>query len=117
MINSSPTSFNFIGEGSSFTGELHIKGHAHIFGRFTGIITGDKGSILTIEYTGKVEGTITGPNVHVHGQILGDLKKAAGVEAFPTARIKGKIEANSIKIFPGAKIEGEILTKGNSSTE
>ena len=102
---------------SSFTGEIHIKGHAHIFGNFTEKITGDKESILTIEYTGKVHGTIKRPSVHVHGQILGDLEQITSIEAYPTARIKGNIEASSIKIFPGAKIEGEILSKGNSSTE
>ena len=115
MINSSPTCFNFIGEGSSFCGDLYIKGHAHIFGSFTGTITGDDDSVLTIEYTGKVKGTITGASVHIHGQILGDLKKTSSIEAYSTARIKGNIETKSVKIFPGAKIDGQILTKEISS--
>ena len=60
MINSSPTSFNFIGEVIILYQVEFIKGHAHIFGNFTGKITGDKESILTIEYTGKVHGSIKG---------------------------------------------------------
>ena len=90
-------------------------GSTHIFGRFKGNISGEQTTTLTIEYTGKIEGEINGIHVIIHGQFLGEITEAESVEVLSTGRVKGNISSKSVKIFPGAKVDGQINSIKNSS--
>lgn len=116
MSNQSATKFNFIGDSSEFCGNLTINGDTHIFGKVEGNITGTKNTTLTIEYTGQVRGDISNINVVLHGQLLGNILDASRVEVSSTARIKGNITAKKLQIFPGAKINGQLLSLKEDAT-
>ena len=108
MNNSSPTKFNFIGENTEVSGDLIIKGDTHIYGKIRGNISTSDSSNIIIEYTGQVEGNITGLNIVVKGQLLGNIIGANKVEATSTAKIQGSIASKQFQIYPGAKIVGDI---------
>lgn len=108
--NNQATSFNFIGQSSEINGELVLRGDTHIFGKFSGNITGERNISLIIEYTGQVEGTITGVNVIIKGQLIGDISSAEKIEISSTGKVKGIIEAKNFQIYPGSKIIGNIKT-------
>jgi len=108
--NHEATTFNFIGKTSEFSGDLIIDGNTHIFGKFCGSITGRDNATITIEYTGQVEGNISGLNVVIHGQLLGDVTEANKIEVTSTAKIKGTLAAKDLQIFPGAKINGQLIS-------
>ena len=110
-----PVSFNFIGEGTEFRGDIDLEGDTHIYGKIIGNISGRAGVTLTIEYTGMIQGDITGVNVNIQGQLLGNIKQSQKVEASSTSVIKGTISSKSLQILPGAKILGNIHSIETSS--
>ena len=117
MNNSTPTSFNFIGENTELNGDLYLKGDTHIYGKVKGNITGDKDITLTVEYTGQVEGNISNVNVVILGQVLGNIIESNRIEATSSARVKGIISGQRFQIFPGAKIRGEIKSLSSTKTQ
>ena len=115
MNKSSSTSFNFIGKDSTFNGDLILSGDTHVFGKINGKISGPPEVKLIVEYTGQIEGDVSGVSIVIHGQLLGDIKHAERVEVTSTGKVKGCIESNTFEIFPGAKIVGEIKSRKKES--
>ena len=107
-MNNLSTNFNFIGENTTFKGDLFLSGNTHVYGKVIGDIRGDKHITLTIEYSGQVQGNITGINVIIQGQLLGNISGANKVEVTSTGKSEGILTSKSFQIYPGAKITGDI---------
>ena len=111
MSKANPASFNFIGKDSTFNGDFILSGDTHVFGKINGKISGPPEAKLIVEYTGQIEGDISGVSIIIHGQLLGDIKQAERVEITSTGKVKGSIESKTFEIFPGAKIIGQIKSQ------
>ena len=115
-MNNPSTSFNFIGENTIFTGDLSLSGNTHIYGKVIGDIRGDKHITLTIEYSGQVQGNISGVNVIIQGQLLGNVSNADRIEVTSTGKSEGILSGKNFQIYPGAKITGDIRSIEISSS-
>jgi cytoskeletal protein CcmA (bactofilin family) len=96
--------FVFIGKSSKFKGDLFISGPGHINGVLTGNIKVETENKLIVEPTGHIQGSIQGHDVDIYGRVDGDVITTGVLCIFPSAQITGKINARSMIIKPGAKI-------------
>lgn len=86
------------------TGTINFKGKARIDGTVKGNIEGDH---LVLSQVGIIEGDIQVESLNCYGNFVGTIK-AGILIARRGCTINGKIEAVSLTVEPGARIEGEI---------
>jgi cytoskeletal protein CcmA (bactofilin family) len=95
---------SIIDKSMSITGEISFQGKAMIDGLITGNITGDH---LILSKSGKVNGDIKVSSFTCHGVLTGNIQ-ATIATARKGCSIRGKLEAESLTVEPGALLEGEI---------
>jgi cytoskeletal protein CcmA (bactofilin family) len=95
---------SIIDKNMSITGEISFQGKAMIDGVITGNITGDH---LILSKSGKVNGDIHVSSFTCHGELIGNIQ-ATIATARKGCSIRGKLEAGSLTVEPGALLEGEI---------
>ena len=112
-MNLDDQNFFFLGKESNLKGDLEIYGPAHICGKLIGNIKIKDKYKLTIEPTGKIEGTLNGHDIDVYGEVNGDILCDGTLRIFPSSNVHGKINANSLVIRPGAviNITGHTIEK------
>jgi len=103
---------SIIDKSMTITGEIAFKGKARIDGTINGNIDGEH---LILSETGKVVGDITVSSFNCYGALEGNVK-AGMVTARKDCSIKGKLEAESLTVEPGASIQGEIRAAAKDST-
>ena len=107
-VGGSPT---FVGNGTTFTGNLDSQGDLIV----GGIVIGDgavRGSV-TLSEEGRWEGRLNARNVVIAGEWHGEIIASEKLEIRKTARIRGAVTARSIAVAQGAVIEGEMaVTSG-----
>lgn len=110
--------FTFIGQKNHLKGEFYFTGIVKIAGIVEGPIHILEGGSLTIERTGKVEGTINCFDIEIFGTFKGHLESEGKVVIWPSAEISGPVRASSLVIYPGAilNIEGHTNEQKNAST-
>lgn len=95
---------SIIDQSMSITGTMTFKGKARIDGTVKGNIEGDH---LILSKTGKTEGDIQVESFNCYGHLIGNIKTGILI-ARKGCNINGKLEAASLTVEPGARIEGEI---------
>lgn len=95
---------SIIDKSMVITGEVSFKGKARIDGTIKGNVQGDH---LILSKTGIVEGDITVQSFNCFGKLTGNIKTDILV-ARKGCGLQGKLEAESLTVEPGARIEGEI---------
>jgi cytoskeletal protein CcmA (bactofilin family) len=95
---------SIIDKSMSIVGEISFQGKAMIDGSINGNIDGDH---LILSKSGKVTGDIRVSSFTCHGELIGNVK-ANIVAAKKDCSIRGKLEAGSLTVEPGALLEGEI---------
>ncbi len=95
---------SIIDKSMLITGEITFKGKAMIDGSINGNISGEH---LIISKTGKVTGDVHVASFTCHGEINGNVN-ATIVVARKECAIRGKLEAGSLTVEPGALLDGEI---------
>jgi cytoskeletal protein CcmA (bactofilin family) len=95
---------SIIDKSMSITGEISFQGKAMIDGSINGNIKGDH---LILSKSGKITGDIQVSTFTCHGQLVGNIQ-ATIVTARKDCSIRGKLEAGSLTVEPGALLDGEI---------
>jgi cytoskeletal protein CcmA (bactofilin family) len=95
---------SIIDKSMSITGEISFQGKAMINGSITGNIKGDH---LILSKSGKVTGDIHVSTFTCQGELVGNVY-ATIVTARKDCSIRGKLEAGSLMVEPGALLDGEI---------
>ena len=97
---------SIIDKNMSITGDISFQGKAMIDGSINGNITGDH---LILSKSGRITGDIHVTSFTGHGELIGDIQ-ATIVTARKGGSIRGKIEAGTLTVEPGALLDGEIRT-------
>jgi cytoskeletal protein CcmA (bactofilin family) len=95
---------SIIDKSMSITGEISFQGKAMIDGSINGNIKGDH---LILSKSGKIIGDIQVSTFTCHGELIGNIQ-ATIVTARKDCSIRGKLEAGSLTVEPGALLDGEI---------
>jgi cytoskeletal protein CcmA (bactofilin family) len=95
----------FLGKEASFKGELSFRGTLCIDGKFEGqIITSDT---LIITQDGIIEANIQAGTVICEGLVKGNIAASTKVELRPNSNVIGDVQAPSLIIEVGAKLDGK----------
>lgn len=95
---------SIIDKAMNITGSITFSGKARIDGVIKGDIQGDH---LILSQSGQIEGDIHVESFNCFGNLNGNIKTGILI-AREGCCIKGKFEADSLTVEPGAHIEGEI---------
>jgi cytoskeletal protein CcmA (bactofilin family) len=95
---------SIIDKSMLITGEISFQGKAMIDGSVTGNINGDH---LILSKSGKINGDIHVSTFTCYGELIGNIQ-AKIVTARKDCTIRGKLEAGSLTVEPGALMDGEI---------
>ncbi len=96
-----------IGGSLSIKGDLYGEEDLFIEGRIEGKITLKKGSV-TVGERGRVHADVEATNIHVAGEVEGDLLGREQVVLLETGRVQGNIKAKSVTLQNGAQFKGSI---------
>jgi len=110
LIEAPSQNFSFIGQGTNLQGNIRFEGETKIAGLVKGEIrSGD--FPLSIEPTGKFEGTIYCHNLFVYGDIKGDINSTGRVILFPSSSFRGNLITGQLVIHPGACVNMDAKTE------
>lgn len=104
---------SIIDKAMNITGTITFSGKARIDGFIKGDIKGDH---LILSQSGKIEGDIDVESFNCFGNLNGNIKTTILI-ARQGSCIKGKFEAGSLTVEPGARIEGEIRAAATAATQ
>jgi cytoskeletal protein CcmA (bactofilin family) len=96
-----------IGGSLSIKGDLYGEEDLFIEGRIEGKIMMKKGSV-TVGEKGRVHADVEATNIHVAGEVEGDLHGREQVVLLETGRVQGNIKAKSVTLQNGAQFKGSI---------
>lgn len=97
-----------IGEGMKFNGSFSGQGNLIISGQM--ICDCDLQGAVTLDKTGRWEGSLRAGTVVIAGEVVGDVRSVGNIEIARTAYIKGSVIGGSIAVAQGAVIEGDMQT-------
>ena len=95
---------NFLGKGTTFTGNLRVNGNVRIDGTFEGEI--EVSESLIIGKTGVVKGKVKAKGTVVGGKMEGNLFASDKIELQTGARLTGDIICRTLLIQDGVFFEG-----------
>ena len=105
MMKKKDTAINTIlGEDTTITGNVQLKGNIIIYGKVTGDIYTD--GTITVSTTARIHGQLNGENLNIGGKVEGNVVAKGKVFLCETALLKGDISASQIVIEDGARFEG-----------
>jgi cytoskeletal protein CcmA (bactofilin family) len=90
--------------GAEFRGVVALAGPARIAGVLRGEVSGP--GPLWIEPGAHVEAQVETDEVHIAGEVVGDVHASRRVELAGTARIRGVLRSPSLVLAEGALLEG-----------
>ena len=105
----------FIDQGSEFEGKLSFRDTVRIDGKFCGEITSE--NTLIVGESGEIEADIYSKTVSISGTVSGNVIAENKVVLHKTALVKGNIEAPSLVIEEGAKLNGQVTMDGKSGKQ
>lgn len=89
-----------LGQETTFTGTIELKGALRIDGVVKGkIVSTDE---VTVGQTGKVEAEIEAREVVIAGQLVGDINASEKIELQATSDVEGDLRSKSLVIEQGA---------------
>ncbi|MEM9058635.1 MAG: polymer-forming cytoskeletal protein [Pseudomonadota bacterium] len=97
-----------IGEGMKFSGSFSGQGNLIVSGKM--ICDCDLEGSVTLDKTGRWEGSLRAGTVIIAGEVVGDVRSEGNIEISKSAYIKGSVIGGSIAVAQGAVIEGEMQT-------
>jgi cytoskeletal protein CcmA (bactofilin family) len=107
-------SSNFIGNGTTVSGNIEASGLIRIDGKILGNINSK--SKVYLGKGAKVEGDIIAQNAEIEGEVIGLLKISETLTLKPTAIIKGDIYTDKLVVESGAVFNGmcKMSSENNS---
>jgi cytoskeletal protein CcmA (bactofilin family) len=102
---------SFLSEGLIVHGNISGDGDMRISGNIHGEVNLKSGHLI-VEESGYIEGDINVKELTVAGWVKGKISTAERVEIATTGKVEGSIATPSIRILPGATLNGEFnITK------
>ena len=103
------TEIGLLGAGTRFRGTIRFKGTLRLDGEVVGDIRSDQGSgsILVINHTATVAGSVVSDSVIISGRVEGDILAQRQVEILRGGTLKGNIYTDEITIEAGASFQGQ----------
>lgn len=114
LIESPSQDYTFIGLGTQLQGNVIFKGDAKVAGSLKGEIRSET-SPLSIEPTGRFEGTLYCHNLEVYGEVKGDIHSTGKVILYPSSQFEGQLQASQLVIHPGANVNMDAKTEKEES--
>jgi cytoskeletal protein CcmA (bactofilin family) len=102
---------SLVGTTTIVTGDIEFTGGLRIDGTVRGCVRcdGEKGGMLVISESGRVEGEVRAGHLVVAGRITGPVIASQLVELQPKARIQGDVRYRAIEMHHGAVVEGTMI--------
>jgi cytoskeletal protein CcmA (bactofilin family) len=103
---------SLIGTTTTITGNIEFTGGLRIDGTVKGSVRcaeGDKGGMLVISESGRIEGEVRAGHLVVAGRINGPVTAAQLIELQPKARIQGDVRYRALEMHHGAIVEGMMI--------
>lgn len=110
FIDSPSQDFTFVGHETHIQGNMIFRGDAKIAGSLKGEIHAEEAP-LSIEPTGKFEGTIYCHDLEVYGEVQGDIHSSGKVTLYPSSTFKGQMQASTLVIHPGSCVNMNAKTE------
>lgn len=109
--NKQPHIKSLIAEGDRFEGNLQFVQGLRIDGHVVGDVrcNTEKGGLLVISATARVEGAIHAAHVIVNGEVMGTVFASTLLELQPKARVTGDVHYKALEMHQGATICGNML--------
>ena len=103
-----------IGQSITIKGELSGNEDLTIDGNFEGKIL-LKDHHLTIGNNGHITAEINAKSVHIHGEVIGNVRADDKVEISPSGSVNGDLSAPRVMLADGSSFKGSIDMSGKSS--
>lgn len=104
-----------IGYGVSVEGTLQTAGDIQINGHFKGkLIT--RGDVVIGEH-GRVKANINGENVHIAGEVVGNINAVDKLEILETGKVDGNINSTALVIESGGVLKGSSTMRDTEDTK
>jgi cytoskeletal protein CcmA (bactofilin family) len=103
---------SLVGATTTITGNLEFSGGLRIDGTVKGsvfCVDGEKGGMLVVSESGRVEGEVRAGHLVVGGRIDGPVCAAHLIELQPKARIVGDVRYRALEMHHGAIVEGMMV--------
>ena len=106
---------NVLGASLVIRGDLVAKGGFRIDGTVEGNV--ESKAAIVVGESGAVRGDLSGTDVVVAGQIMGNVSCTGHLEILATGRIEGDIDAKSVRIETGGVFRGTSSMGNGASRE
>jgi cytoskeletal protein CcmA (bactofilin family) len=103
---------SLIGNTTTVTGNIEFSGGLRIDGTVKGsvrCVDGEKGGMLVISESGRIEGEVRAGHLVVAGRINGPVTAAQLIELQPKARVQGDVRYRALEMHHGAVVEGMMI--------
>lgn len=103
---------SLVGATTTVTGCIEFSGGLRIDGAVKGsvrCVDGEKGGMLVISESGRIEGEVRAGHLVVAGRINGPVTAAQLIELQPKARIQGDVRYRALEMHHGAVVEGMMI--------
>jgi cytoskeletal protein CcmA (bactofilin family) len=100
-----------VGDGTRIEGDLRFAGGCHIDGIVHGSVVADRDpeAFLSVSEDGRIEGSVSVPQMSLNGTVEGDVFCTERVQLGPTARVVGNLHYELIEMAAGAEINGQLI--------
>lgn len=96
-----------VGRNINISGKLAFSGPARIDGQFRGEISST--DLVVISETGAVDARVRTSRILILGEFHGEVIGAKAVVVGPAAHVKGRVEAETLTVHEGARIEADLI--------
>jgi cytoskeletal protein CcmA (bactofilin family) len=96
------------------SGRLFFQEPVSIEGRFRGEISSSE--LVVISEEGAVEGRVRTPRILILGELQGEIVGSTAIVLGPRARVSGNIEAESLIVCEGARLDGDVRVGPSSES-
>jgi cytoskeletal protein CcmA (bactofilin family) len=99
-----------VGARMSVTGDITFSGGLNIAGSVTGAVIGEgTDALIDLNETGRIEGDVRAPHVHLHGEMNGDVVASEKLVLGATAKVRGNIYYKLLEMTAGAQVNGQMI--------
>lgn len=110
VLEPAPRPETLIGAGTKIEGNVYFKGQLRLEGTVVGNLHGENGEALAvIGPAGRVEGEIQASEIHIEGEVRGNLVASRRVRLGSRARVEGDVTYALLEVVEGASVSGRLV--------
>lgn len=99
-----------VGARMTVTGDIVFSGGLNIAGSVKGSVLAEGSeAIVDLNETGRIDGDIRAPHVHLHGEMNGDVVATEKLVLGTTAKVRGNIFYKLLEMNAGAQVNGQMI--------